>query len=137
MEAFIMSRTEIMKLMRKIEKYVDQAMEQAVYDKQENGTFAGQIPSYKEIVAYGNTLHKFENELRSRLKNWIWVKLKLGYSLPVIGGIDLNKNSVSKPATPLGRKLWEIRAKIIASGEPLLDWNDIERELAESRREIE
>jgi hypothetical protein len=39
------------------------------------------------------------------------------------------------PQTPLGRRLWEIRQRIIASGEPLLDWDDLEREVAERRRE--
>lgn len=37
--------------------------------------------------------------------------------------------------TDLGKRLWEIRQKILASGEPLLDWNDIERELRERRGE--
>lgn len=35
--------------------------------------------------------------------------------------------------TPLAKKLWELRQKIIASGVPLLDWNDIEREVQERR----
>jgi hypothetical protein len=30
-----------------------------------------------------------------------------------------------KPRTPLGKKLWEIRKRIVASGEPLLGWDDI------------
>ena len=42
-----------------------------------------------------------------------------------------------KPRTPLGRRLWEIRAKIVASGEPLLGWEEIEREVAERRGEAE
>jgi hypothetical protein len=37
------------------------------------------------------------------------------------------------PRTPLGKKLLEIRQKIVASGRPLLDWEDIDRELAEQR----
>jgi hypothetical protein len=38
-----------------------------------------------------------------------------------------------QPKTPLGRRLWELRKRIVASGEPLLDWDDLERELAERR----
>lgn len=38
-----------------------------------------------------------------------------------------------KPKTPLGKRLWELRAKIIASGEPLLDWEGVAREVAERR----
>lgn len=37
------------------------------------------------------------------------------------------------PRTPLGRRLWEIRKRIVESGEPLLDWDDLEREVAERR----
>jgi hypothetical protein len=38
-----------------------------------------------------------------------------------------------RPRTPLGRRLWEIRKRIVESGEPLLDWDDLEREIAERR----
>lgn len=37
------------------------------------------------------------------------------------------------PRTRLGKKLLEIRQRIVASGRPLLDWEDIDRELAEQR----
>ena len=37
--------------------------------------------------------------------------------------------------TPLGRRLDQIRARIEASGPPLLSWEDIDRELAELRGE--
>jgi hypothetical protein len=39
------------------------------------------------------------------------------------------------PRTELGRRLLRIRRKILASGQPLLDWNDIESELRERRGE--
>jgi predicted RNase H-like HicB family nuclease len=69
-------------------------MEQAVYDKLEDGTFAGRIPSCKGVVAFGATLRECEDELRSTLEDWILVGLKLGHPLPVIGSIDLNKEPV-------------------------------------------
>lgn len=37
--------------------------------------------------------------------------------------------------TPLGRRLDEIRTRIKASGQPLLSWEDVDRELAERRGE--
>jgi len=33
-----------------------------------------------------------------------------------------------KLRTPLGRQLWKIRSRVIASGEPLLGWEEIEQE---------
>ena len=35
--------------------------------------------------------------------------------------------------TPLGRKLRAIRARIVASGEPFLNWDDLEKEMASRR----
>jgi len=38
------------------------------------------------------------------------------------------------PRTPLGKRLWELRQQILAEdGVELLDWDGIERELAERR----
>jgi hypothetical protein len=39
----------------------------------------------------------------------------------------------SKYKPPLGEKLRQIRQEIVASGEPLLDWEGVEREKAERR----
>jgi len=39
------------------------------------------------------------------------------------------------PQTELGRKLWEIRRRIIESGARLLDWDQIEAEVAARRGE--
>lgn len=38
-----------------------------------------------------------------------------------------------RPRTALGQRLWAIRARIIASGEPLLAPEEVEREVAERR----
>jgi predicted RNase H-like HicB family nuclease len=72
-------------------EYIDQAMAQAEYDKLEDGTFCGRIPICKGVVAFGNTLRQCQDELRATLEDWIFVGLKLSHPLPVIAGIDLNK----------------------------------------------
>jgi predicted RNase H-like HicB family nuclease len=77
--------------------YVEQALANAVYDKLEDGTFAGRIPPCKGVVAFGPTLRECEDELRSTLEDWILVGLKLGHTLPVIAGIDLNKEPTYEP----------------------------------------
>ena len=70
--------------------YINHAMDQAEYDKLEDDTFGGQIPSCTGVIAFGETLQECEAELRSTLEDWILVGLKLGHSLPVISEIDLN-----------------------------------------------
>jgi predicted RNase H-like HicB family nuclease len=77
--------------------YVEQALSQAVYDKLEDSTFAGRIPLCKGVVAFGATLRECQDELRSTLEDWILVGLKLSHSLPVIAGIDLNKEPQREP----------------------------------------
>ncbi len=77
-----------------LSEYVDQAMAQAVYDKLEDGTFAGRIPPCKGVVAFGATLRECESELHSTLEDWILIGLKLGHPLPVVAGIDLNREPV-------------------------------------------
>jgi predicted RNase H-like HicB family nuclease len=77
--------------------YVEQAMLLAIYDKLEDGTFAGKIPQCKGVIAFAPTLRECEIELRSTLEDWILVGLKLGHPLPVIAGIDLNRKAQLEP----------------------------------------
>lgn len=72
-------------------------MARAVYDKLEDGTFAGRIPECKGVLVFGAILRACEDELRSTVEDWIVVGLKLGHPLPVIAGIDLNKDPVREP----------------------------------------
>ncbi|WP_189523454.1 type II toxin-antitoxin system HicB family antitoxin [Nostoc sp. PA-18-2419] len=81
--------------------YVDGAIAQAVYDKLEDGTFAGRIPLCKGVIAFASTLRECEDELHSTLEDWILLGLKLGHSLPVIDNIDLNKEPTLEPMDTL------------------------------------
>ncbi len=71
--------------------YVDQALALAVYDKLDDGTFAGQIAACKGVNAVGAALPECQDNLRSSLEDWILASLKLRLPLPVLGGIDLNR----------------------------------------------
>lgn len=80
-----------------LSEYMNKAMTKAVYEELDDGRFAGRIPPCKGVVAFGTTLRKCKEELRSTLEDWILVGLKLGHPLPVIGGIDLNKKPTHEP----------------------------------------
>lgn len=71
--------------------YVEHALDQAVCDKLEDGTFVGRVPTCTGVIAFGTALRECEQELRSTLEDWILVGLKLKHQLPVIAGIDLNR----------------------------------------------
>ena len=81
--------------------YVEEAMRQAVYDKLDDGTFAGRIPTCLGVVAFGATLRECERELRSTLEDWILVGLKFKHPLPIVAGIDLNREPIYEPMAAL------------------------------------
>ena len=84
-----------------LSEYIEQTTAQAVYDKLEDGTFAGRIPPCKGVVAFGATLRECEENLRSTLEDWVLLGLKLKHPLPVIAGIDLNKEPSREPVGAL------------------------------------
>lgn len=82
---------------RILSEYLTQAMALAQYDKLEDGTFSARIPPCKGVVAFAATLSECEDELRSTLEDWILVGLKLRHPLPLIGGLDLNREPAREP----------------------------------------
>ena len=86
-----------MKVQFILTEYVEQALSQAIYDKLEDGTFAGHVLLCKGVIAFGPTLRECQDELRSTLEDWILVGLKLGHPLPLIAGIDLNREPQREP----------------------------------------
>ncbi len=80
-----------------LSNYIETAMAEARYDKLEDDTFVGRIPSCKGVIAFDATLRECETELRSTLEDWIFVGLKLGHPFPVIANIDLNKEPSYEP----------------------------------------
>lgn len=81
--------------------YLQAALEQAEYDKLSDGTFFGRIAACSGVVAFAETLKTCERELRSTLEEWLLLGLKLGHALPVLGGIDLNKDLKHVPVESL------------------------------------
>ena len=77
--------------------YIDRAIGEAEYDKLDDSSYAGRIDSCKGVVAFGSTLKECEGELRSTLEEWILLGLKLGHNLPIVDGIDLNKEPEYEP----------------------------------------
>ena len=77
--------------------YIDHAMAGAVYDKLDDGGFAGRVPACRGVVAFGATLTDCQSLLRSTFEDWLFLGLKLGHEIPVLSGIDLNAEPVRAP----------------------------------------
>jgi len=72
--------------------YIDKAMEQAVYVTiEDEGTYWGEIPGFQGVWVRQVTLEGCRGELREALSDWIALRLRLGLSIPVLAGMDLNK----------------------------------------------
>jgi len=84
--------------------YVDCAMAQAVYDKLEDASFVGTIPSCVGVIAFAPTLRECEIELRSTLEDWILLGLKLGHPLPIIDNIGLIRSRNVSRWIPIKRR---------------------------------
>ena len=84
-----------------LSEYLEKALAQAEFDKLEDGTFSGRIPACKGVLAFAPSLKQCASELHSTLEEWLLLGLKLGHSLSIIEGIDLNKEPENEPVDSL------------------------------------
>jgi predicted RNase H-like HicB family nuclease len=75
-----------------LSEYIDEALDRAVYDKLEDGSYGGSIDDCPGVIAFAGSLRECERELQSVLEDWLLLGLRLGHRLPVIGEIDLNRD---------------------------------------------
>ncbi len=80
-----------------LSNYISKALSKATYEKLEDESYAGRIPACPGVVAFGSSLRLCEEELQSTLEDWVLVGLKKGHELPIIEGIDLNKEISREP----------------------------------------
>lgn len=81
--------------------YVEQALIQATYDKLEDNSFVGRIPSCQGVIAFGKTLRECEYEVQSVFEDWVLLGLRLVHHLPIISEIDLNQELKSEPISAM------------------------------------
>ena len=81
--------------------YVESALSRSSYNKLDDGSYAGTIPECPGVVSFGADLNACKEELRSTLEDWVLVGLKLGHTLPVVAGINLNHIPSHEPVDAL------------------------------------
>jgi len=70
--------------------YIRAAMRRARYEILPDGTYYGSIPDLPGVWASAATLEACRDELQEVLEDWVLLSVRLGHSLPVLDGIDLN-----------------------------------------------
>ena len=78
--------------------YIHAAMHQAAYELLPDGEgFYGEIPALPGVWANAPTLEGCRDELQKVLEGWMVLGLRLGHTLPVLNGIDLNTPLAAEP----------------------------------------
>lgn len=73
-----------------ITAYIQTAMRQATYEILEDGSFYGEIPGFQGVYANAESLDACREELQEVLEGWIVLGLRLGHTLPVVNGLQLD-----------------------------------------------
>jgi len=72
-----------------LSKYLQAAMRHATYKILEDGTYYGEIPGFRGVLANAETLEDCREQLQEVLEDWILVGVRLGHRLPVVDKISL------------------------------------------------
>ncbi|MBW4484816.1 MAG: type II toxin-antitoxin system HicB family antitoxin [Tildeniella torsiva UHER 1998/13D] len=75
-------------------RYIQTAMHKAVYELLDDHTYYGEIPACPGVLSNANTLEACREELQSVLEEWLILGLRLGHTLPVLDGVDINPTAV-------------------------------------------
>jgi predicted RNase H-like HicB family nuclease len=79
-------------------EYIRGAMHQATYELLPDGEgYYGEIPTLQGVWANASTLELCREELQQVLEGWVVLGLRLGHTLPVMAGIDLNTPLTAEP----------------------------------------
>ncbi len=72
-----------------IRHYVEEVLRNACYDRLEDGTFYGEVPRLRGVLATGETLEECRNQLGEVVEEWVLVRVARNLAVPVTGGMDL------------------------------------------------
>jgi len=76
--------------------YINAAMRQAKYEiLSDDGTFYGEIPTFKGIYANADSLEACRQELAEVLEEWILFRVSRNLPLPTVDGIELRIKEVA------------------------------------------
>jgi predicted RNase H-like HicB family nuclease len=78
--------------------YFEAAMERGSIEQLDDGHFVGEIDDCPGLIVFARSEDECREELRSTLEGWVLLGLRLGHTLPVLDGIDLN---VGRPLEPV------------------------------------
>lgn len=78
-----------------IRQYVEQALRMARYDKLGDGTFCGEVPRLRGVLASGGTLEACREQLAEVVEEWVLVRVAKGLAVPRLGKVGVRVTLLS------------------------------------------
>ncbi len=78
-----------------IRRYVEAALRGARYDKLEDGTFYGEVPRLRGVLATAQTLEACRDQLAEVVEEWVLVRVARGLRVPAMAGIEVRVKRAS------------------------------------------
>jgi len=72
-----------------IREYIERALHRAIYDKLEDGTFAGEVPGLQGVLAHDDTLETCREQLAEVIEEWVLVRISRGLPIPAVDGVTV------------------------------------------------
>ena len=81
-----------------LSRYVEAALQQAEYERDENRVVIAQVPGASGFFAQGDTFEEARQNLRDAIEGNVLLALQLGLSIPVIGEVTIEEQDVQAVA---------------------------------------
>lgn len=78
-----------------ISRYVEAALRGARYDKLDDGTFYGEVPRLRGVLASANSLEACRDQLAEVVEEWVLVRVARGLRVPAVAGIEVRVKRAS------------------------------------------
>jgi predicted RNase H-like HicB family nuclease len=81
-----------------LSRYVEAALQQAEYSRDENGVVIAQVPGASGFFSQGDTFEEARENLREVIEGNVLLALQLGLDIPVIEGVTIEEKDVEAVA---------------------------------------
>ena len=72
-----------------ITEYVSAALRHGRYEILEDGTYYGEVPPLRGVLATGRTLESCRSQLSEVIEEWVLVRVAKGLAVPSIGRVGI------------------------------------------------
>lgn len=85
-----------------LSQYLEAAIKQAEYERDENGVIVAQVPGADGFYAQGDTFEQAREHLREVIEGNVMLALQLGWAIPTIEGVSIEERDVKTVAALAG-----------------------------------